>query len=81
MTKLKIIIRLIVAPLVISVIFASLALGLVGGGVFSSGDRAYFGFGVLVALAICGLGFWMLARVSRREREEGNPSELDSSQE
>jgi hypothetical protein len=68
MRKAKIVLGMILAPIFWGVVFASMALGLIGGKGFSANDRAYFGVAAGVSFVIVIMGVW-LVRLPDRSKE------------
>jgi hypothetical protein len=60
MYNIKLALKLIIPGFVLGVIFAALALGVAGPGVFDTSDRAYFGFAAFLGVGVGCLGILML---------------------
>ena len=70
MRKAKIVLGMILAPIFLGVVFASMALGLIGGKEFGANDRAYFGIAAGVSLVIVIMGVWLVRLPDRSKKVE-----------
>jgi hypothetical protein len=63
MGKYRLVLRLVIPGIALAIIFGCLALGGIGGGIFSKGDRIYFGVGSGIGLLLVLIGIWLAIRM------------------
>jgi hypothetical protein len=61
--KYRLVFRLVIPGIARAIIFGCLALGGIGGSIFSTGDRVYFGVGSGIGLLLVLVGTWLAIRM------------------